>query len=1054
MTPASRPDGLTAFTSLFIRRPVLTIVLNLLIVVAGLAAFNAVEIRELPNIDRPVITVTITFEGASPETVDRQITSEVESAIARVSGISSVSSRSSFGQSQVTIEFTDSTDLNVAASDIRDAISRISNSLPESADEPRIVKADADAQAIMRLAVSAPGMAIEDLTTLVEDRISDQLAAVEGVADVQLFGERERLIYVDFDPDKLATRGLTPGDVATALRNVALDVPAGSLASPTQELIVRADANVSTPEEFARIFLDPRTRLGDVASIRFGPDDAASQQRQNGEVGIGLGIVRQAGSSTLDISAGVQREVETLNRTLPEGVSVRVTSNDAIFIEGAIHEVELALGLAVVIVVAVIFLFLLNLRATLIPAVTMPVALIGVLTFIYLVGFSINILTLLALVLATGMVVDDAIIVLENIVRRRDMGASPGAAAVVGTREVFFAVISTTATLAAVFVPISFLPGAAGGLFREFGFVLALAVVISSFIALTLCPMLAAHMLKAREDEAAPGWFHRSVGWVGTRLAGLYATILRACLAFPLLVVVAAVLFSAGAYSVFRTMPQELTPSEDRGVILMNIQAPQGASLDYTSAQLRRIEEIVLPYLDTGEATNVFAIAGRGSKNSAFLVVSLADWAKRERTQQAISAEIDAKVRRIAGVRAFTIQPNSLGIRGGGQGLQFAVAGQNFEELADSADKLVSAMNADGRWGTVRLAQDATQPQLTIEVDRARASDLGIDIDGLATAMQSLLDGYEITQTYVEDKQVPVKLVSTGNPVNDPGDLAGIFLKAQDGRIVPMSTIARVEEKPIAPALSRENRSRAVSIQAQLPSGFSIQEAWSQAQDFASETLPASQRLVPLAEAATLGETNNGLTLVFGFALVIIVLVLAAQFESFVSALIIIATVPLGIACAIYALSFFGESLNLYSQIGLVLLVGIMAKNGILVVEFANELREQGRPLRQAVEEAALIRLRPVMMTMVATVVGGVPLIFATGAGAEARVALGYVIVGGLGLATFATLFVTPVAYLLLGRFSPPKSEKAARLARDIAAADAAGTGHERDPGSGEPKPA
>ncbi|MEF2550827.1 efflux RND transporter permease subunit [Aurantimonas sp. A2-1-M11] len=1038
MSTPPKPDGITAFTSLFIRRPVLTIVVNLLIVVAGLAAFSAIEVRELPNVDRPVISVSIDFPGASPETVDRQITGEIESAVARVSGISSVSSKSEFGDSRVTIEFTDTTDLNVAASDVRNAVSRIANSPPEGAEEPRIVKADADAQAIMRLAVTAPTMSIEDLTTLVEDRIADQLAAVEGVADLQIYGEREKIIYVDVDPDQLATRGLTLGNVSTALQNAALDVPAGSLGSPSQDLIVRADANVTSPEEFERIFLDDRTRLRDVASVRFGPDDAASQLRRNGETGVGMGVVRQAGSSTLDISDGIRAEVANLNDTLPDGVTVRVTSDDATFINGAIHEVEIALAISVAVVIFVIFLFLLNVRATIIPAVTMPIALIGVVAFIYLAGFSINILTLLALVLATGMVVDDAIIVLENIVRRRDMGASPQAAAVLGTREVFFAVMSTTATLAAVFVPISFLPGQAGGLFREFGFVLAMAVVISSFIALTLCPMLAAHLLKSREAERRPGPFQRTVRWAGSRLAGLYALSLRFCLAFPLLIVVGAGIFSFAAYLVFLQMPQELTPTEDRGVVLMSISAPQGASLDYTNAQLRRVEDVVMPYVENGEADNVFAISGRGSANSAFLVVSLKDWAVRARSQQEIVAEINGKLRRITGVRAFAIQPNSLGIRGGGRGLQFAVAGQNFEELAQTADKLLAAMQADGRWGDVRLSEDATQPQLSVLIDRARASDLGIDIDGLATAMQALLDGREIGQTYVEDKQVPIKLIASSDPVNDPDDMRNIFLKASDGRIVPMSTVASVEEKPIAPALTRENRSRAVSLSAQIPDGYSIQEGWTDLQVFAEDVLPADQRLVPLAEAATLNETNSGLALVFGFAVVIIILVLAAQFESFVSAFIIIATVPLGVACAIFALDFFGMSLNLYSQIGLVLLVGIMAKNGILIVEFANQLREEGLPVREAIEQAALIRLRPVMMTMIATVVGGVPLVLASGAGAEARVALGYVIVGGLGLATFSTLFVTPVAYLILGRFSTPNAEKTARLQRDIAEAEAA----------------
>ncbi|RIY02146.1 efflux RND transporter permease subunit [Aureimonas flava] len=1038
---AGRPDGMTALTSLFIRRPVFTIVVNLLIIVAGLAAFNAVEIRELPNVDRPVITVTTNFQGASAEVVDRQLTSTIESAVARVPGIASISSSSRFGQSRVTVEFTSSTDLNVAASDVRDAVAGIANQLPDDADESRIVKADADADPIMRLAVLSSTLPIEDLTTLVDDRIADRVAAVEGVADVDLSGERERLIYVDVRPDELATRGLTLADVSAALGNAAFDQPAGQLESPTQNLVVRADAGLSTPEAFGAVSLDAHTRLRDVASIRFGPDEAASKTRVNGETGIGLGVIRQAGSSTLAISEGVRAAVVELNASLPPGTRVIVTSDEATFINGSIHEVELTLALAVLIVVAVIYAFLMNFRATLIPTLTIPIALIGVVAGIYLVGFSVNIITLLALVLATGMVVDDAIIVLENIIRWRNRGMSVRAASVIGTREVFFAVISTTATLAAVFIPISFLPGVAGGLFREFGFVLAISVTLSAFIALTLCPMLAAHLLGEAADERRPGPMKRAAGRLGGALATLYAACLRKALAYPLAVVVVSAIFAGAAIVTFQNLPQQLTPNEDRGSVLMRISAPQSASLDYTDTQMRRVEEIVLPYVESGEATGVFARIGTGTGNSAFMVLTLAPWGERERTQQEIAAELNRAFDEIPGVQARAIQPNSLGIRGGGRGLQFALAGPTYQMLSDEATSLEEAMNADGRWGRVQLAFDTTQPQLSVEIDRTRASDLGIDIDGLASAIQALLDGREIGTTYVDDRAVDIHVVSTSQPINDPGDLANIFMKTGDGRFVPLSSIATIREQAVAPTLAREDQSRSVALSADLPDDLSIREAWDEAQAFAADRLPDTVRLVPLAEAATLEETSSGLTIVFGFAIVVVFLVLAAQFESFVSAIIIIATVPFGVACAVYAMEFFGETLNLYSQIGLVLLVGIMAKNGILIVEFANQLREEGRDVRTAIEEAAIIRLRPVMMTMIATIVGGVPLVFSEGAGAEARVSLGYVIVGGLGLATIATLFLTPVAYLALARFSKPQSEGEEQLRRDLAAAERLGKG-------------
>lgn len=1026
-------DALTAFTSLFIRRPVLTIVINLLIVVAGFSAYQAIEIRELPNVDRPIISVSTSFTGASPEAVDQQVTSTIEGAVARVSGIQSISSNSRLGSSNVTLEFSSSTDLNVAANDVREAVSSVIRQLPDDVDEPRIVKADADADAIMRLAVLSPNLAIEDLTTLVDEGMADRLAAVEGVADVQLSGDRERQIFVDIRPDQLATRGLTIADVSAALSDAALDAPAGSLESSRQTLVVRADASISDPEEFGRILLDGSTRLSDVASVRFGPDEAGSYLRINGQTGIGLDILRQAGASTIAISQGVRAAADALNEQSRDGTRIIVTSDEATFINGALTEVQVTLILAVLIVIAVIYVFLLSFRATLIPALTIPIALVGVLAGIYVAGFSLNIITLLALVLATGLVVDDGIIVLENIVRRRAMGLGPQAAAVIGTREVFFAIVSTTATLAAVFIPISFLPGVAGGLFREFGFVLAIAVTISSFIALTLCPMLASRFLG---QEREPGAVKRSIARFGDRAAGLYRITLRLALAFPAAVIAASFVFALAAFFTFQSLPSQLTPEEDRGVVLMSVSAPQSASLDYTDAQMREVEDVLRPYLDSGEATNLLSRVGLGTGNRAFLVMPLADWSLRERSQGEIVAEINAAFTQIPGVQARAIQPNSLGIRGGGRGLSFAITGSNYQAISDAAETLRDAMASDGRWGTPELSFDTTQPQLSVQVDRQRASDLGIEIDGLAAAMQSLLDGREVATTYVDDRSVPIQIVSTSEPVLDPSDLRNIFVRAGDGRMIPMSSVVTMEEEAIAPSLAREDQSRAVSLSADLSSGLTVQEGWDDLGVLAADILPAGMNLIPLAEAATLQETSSGMALVFAMALVIVFLVLSAQFESFVSSLIIISTVPFGLACAIFALSFFGESLNLYSQIGLVLLVGIMAKNGILIVEFANQLRDQGRSVREAIEEASTIRLRPVMMTMISTVIGGVPLVIAHGAGAEARVALGYVIVGGLGLATLATLYLTPVAYLALARFAKSGVEREAELDRQLAEAD------------------
>ncbi|MEI1246417.1 efflux RND transporter permease subunit [Rhizobium aouanii] len=1026
-----RASGKQSFTALFVRRPILALVFNTLMVVAGLAAYLGVEVRELPDVDRPVVTVRTTFDGASPQTVDQELTNVIEGAVARVSGLKSISSTSSFGQSRVTLEFSDAIDLSVAANDVRDAIGRITQNLPDEADAPQIVKADSDSSAIMRLAVTSTNLNMDDLTLLVENEVIDRLASVDGVADVEEYGDQEKVFRVDVDQGALASRGLTIGDLTKALDNAALDVPAGSLKSNTQDIVVRATANLQTPADFSNVILQDRVRLGDVATVMLGPRDGETALRSNGKPGIGLGIIRQAQSNTLNISTGIKAAVDQLSKTLPEGTTIAITSDDAVFIQGAIHEVVLALVLAAVIVTAVIYLFLRDWRATLIPAVSMPVALIGTLAAIYMVGFSINILTLLAIVLATGLVVDDAIVVLENIVRRRSEGMGPRAAAVLGTREVFFAVIATTATLAAVFIPLSFLPGQVGGLFREFGFVLAFSVGLSSIVALTLCPMLASRMLTKPMIED-----HGAFGRFGAALADLYKWALHGCLNAPFVVILFSVIFAGAALVAFSTVKSELTPEEDRSMVMMRLTTPQGSSLEYTRDKMQLVEEYLQPLVDSGDIRNIFSISGQGgSLNSGFMVLTLAPWGERDRTQTEIVGDINQAASRVPALRGNAISSNSLRIRGAGSGLQMALIGNDHEALTAAAAKLVQSLEATGQYDTPRLTNEPSQAQVSVAIDRERASDLGIDITGLSTAIQSLLEGRSVVDVFVDGESYPVLLTSTTRPIDDPTDLENVFLKTGDGKIVPMSVIATMKEGSVAPQLNREQQLASVAITAGLRNGMSLGDAVSQVTALAEPLLPAGSRLLPLAEAATLEENSSGMALTFGFAIVIIFLVLAAQFESVLSSLIIMSTVPLGLACAVFALVITGSSLNIYSQIGLVLLVGVMAKNGILIVEFANQLRDRGEDVRPSIEKACALRLRPVMMTMIATILGGVPLVFAHGAGAEARVALGWVIVGGLGFATLVTLFITPVAYLLLARFAKPHAHEEARLHEEMSVA-------------------
>jgi HAE1 family hydrophobic/amphiphilic exporter-1 len=1030
-------EATKGISALCVRRPVLTIVLNLLIVLAGLAAFNGVEIREMPDVDSPVITIRANYEGAAPETVDTQVSRVLEGAASRVPGVKSISSQSESGESRVVVEFDESIDLNIAANDLRDAVGNAERQLPEEVEDLSIVKADDNSDAIIRLAVTAESMSIQELTKLVEDTVVDRLAAVEGVADVTLYGNREPLVRVLIDPNALAARGLTVADLQSVLETVALDAPAGSLTGNGQMLLVRADASVTSGEEVEQIRINPSVRVGDVADVVFGPAEKVSSLRINGRTGIGVGILRQAQSNTLDISEGVQAVVAQLNAGLPEGVDIEVTSDDAVFIGGALHKVLLTLAEATAIVVAVIFLFLRSARATIIPALTVPIALIGTVAAIYLAGFSLNILTLLAIVLATGLVVDDAIVVLENIERHRAQGMGPRAAAVLGARQVFFAVVSTTATLAAVFIPISFFPGTAGRLFAEFGFVMAFSVGLSMIVALTLCPMLASRILKEHDGEAAEARnpLLRELNAFGSRIEAFYHRTLEKALAAPAVVLAAAFIFAGVAAVTYTFLPEQLTPVEDRGVIPISVRGPQGVDIDYMDMRMRQVEAIVAPLVESGEVTNVFVIAGGFDRNSGFIMLRLAPWEERARSQQEIVAELDPRLQAIPGVEISMRQANSLGIRGGGQGLRFAITGIEYDALADEAFELQATMEQRPEFERVTLDYNTTQPELSITIDREAASDIGVSVEALGATLATLLDGREMGEYYVDGDAIPVRAQAPDGMINDPGDLESIYLRTENDRMVPLSSFVTMTEQAVAPELRREGQRRAVPLRATLADGVDLRTAMNTVEALAAEQLPASMGIHYMGEAATLNETSSGVATTFLFALVVVLLVLAAQFESFWSAVIIMFTVPFGLAAAIFAIALSGGSLNIYSQIGLVMLVGIMSKNGILIVEFANQLREQGFRVHDAIREACRIRLRPVVMTMVATVVGGIPLVIMGGAGAEARQALGWIVVGGLGFATIITLYVTPVAFLLLARFSKPRSAEAERLETELGAA-------------------
>ena len=1015
------------FIASLIKRPILSMVVNLLIVLAGLAAFFGVEVRELPDVDNPVVTIDTRYPGATPEAIDAEVTSLIENAVAQVDGVVSISSSSSRERSRVVAEFSPNVDINIAATDVKNAVSTVTGRLPDDVEEPVVVKADSDSQPIMRLTISSVELPPAELADLVEDVIAPRIQAVEGVAQAQVYGHRKRAVRVRIMSASLAARGLSVEDVARVVASASQSAPAGRLRNAAQEIVIRAETPATTPEDIANLRLNEQTRIADVAIVEWGFEDESTTARVNGKPGVGIGVLRQAQSNTVAVSKGVKNAIAELRASLPSGVAVNVTTDDSVFIERSIEEVGLSLLLSTAIVVGVIFVFLGSFRATIIPAVAIPISLIGTLAAIFLAGFSINILTLLALVMATGLVVDDAIVVTENIERWKQGGAGKRAAALLGTKEIVFAVIATTATLAAVFVPISFLPGQAGQLFSEFGFVLAFAVLISSFVALTLCPMLSIKL--GRDGANSSNGAERKT----SLFARLYRGLLTFVLAVPLVPVVASLVFLAAAVAAYATLPRELTPTEDRGRVFLSVSGQEGANFSFVDDKLRIVEDMLKSYVDRGVGVNVISINGAGGGNFAFAGVILKDWDDRELSQQQIEAELRPLVSTIPGVSATTRSGNSLGIRGGGQGLQFAVLGDDYEATAQAAEALAAAMAQSPLFTDVRPNFRFSRPQITVAVDREAAALLGVPSSAITTALAAMSDEFKAAEVFVGDNIINVYLSAGGEPVDDPTDLANLLVKTRTGAYVPLTSVATVSESPIASTLSREQRRRAVPVTANFAEGARLGDAIDAMQSIASANLTGSFSTVLLGEARVLQQSTDSTLIVFAFAALIVLLVLAAQFESFISALIIMLTVPFGLAAAIFAIQLTGGSLNYYSQIGLVLLIGIMAKNGILIVEFANKRRDEGASVREAILDASVTRLRPVMMTALSTLLGGLPLILGSGAGAESRAALGWVVFGGLGFATVFTLFLTPVTFLALAGFSKPRATEEGMLAAELA---------------------
>jgi len=1021
--------------SLSIRRPVLIVVLNLLIAIAGLAALSGLEVRELPDVDTPRVTVTAQFPGASPETVDAEVTGRLEGAVARVSGVKNIYAQSEENSARVRVEFRPGVNLEDAANEVRESVSRVQRQLPEDVEQVAIIRADSDAQAVVSLAISSNTLDMETLTERVDTDVAPLFLSIPGVADVTLNGDRERVLRVSVDPLRLTSFNLSMSDVADALALAPFDVPAGSIQSAEQALIVRADATSVTAEDVGNIVVAGDIRINDVASVYFGPADTTSMVRLDGTPVIGVGVIRQASSNTIEISDEVLAMVRDLDKRFTD-MNIVVTSDDAEFIRDSVKEVVVSLSLTIALVIVTLLVFIGSWRATIVPALSIPVSLAGALAIIWGMGFSVNILTLLALVLATGMIVDDAIVVSENIQRRRAMGLGARAAAVIGTREVFFAVVATTAVLASVFIPIAFLPSTAGRLFREFGGVLAGAVVISSFVALSLVPALTAR-LKVKQNNKS-GLFSKTFGRFGNKCLSLYQASLLKALKYGWLVGVLSLAAGGGAYILSKNIDNELLPSEDRGTIRIFARGPDGAGLNFMDKQAEKMEELLLPYVENGTIDSMYTIVGRWDPNIVFITAPLKHWDERDQSLQDVVNEIRPQLRQIPGAPGNAFGGNSLNLRGQGGGLELALTGDTYKNIfaatQDFAKVIEEALPDLGR---PRISYDPTQPQMRVNIDRRRAEELGVPLNDIASTLRAAVNGDDIADLNVGDQAIPIMLQTSNRSTLDPSDLTSLYVKSSNGNLVPLSSVAFISEEGVAAELERQAQRRAIKIEMELPEDAALSELVDTIRNLAQETLPDGIGLVFLGEAQTFEETSKQVAMTYVLAFIIVLLVLAAQFESVNSAVVVMLTVPFGIAAAVYALFLTGTSINIYSQIGLVMLIGLLAKNAILLIEFADQLRDKGYDIFDAIVEAGKVRLRPIMMTLVSTILGGLPLILSTGAGAEARNAIGWVVFGGLGIAVVFTLYLTPVLYFALARFTKPRADESARLEREMEEAQA-----------------
>ncbi len=1002
-----------------IRRPVLATVLSLLILLVGIVSFGRLSVREYPRIDEPLVTVNSRLTGASSEVVESQVTKVLEDSIAGIDGVDIMTSISRAEQSQITVRFRLSKDPDTAAAEVRDRVSRVRGRLPTTIDEPVISKVEADATPTIWLAYTSETMGTLALTDIINRVVKPRLQTVPGVADVQVGGDRKYSMRIWLEAERLASYKLTVQDVEDAMRRQNLEVPAGRIESRQREFSVTARTDLNTVAQFEGIALKTvsgyTVRLADVARIEEGPASERSRVRLNGVPSISTGIIRNATANPIDVANGVRAVMPQIQKDLPPSVTVVQANDLSVFIDRSINAVYRTLAEAVVLVALVIFFFLRTFRASIIPLVTIPVSLIGTFALVALAGFTVNTLTMLALVLAIGLVVDDAIVVLENIFRHVEEGMPSFQAALKGAKEISFAVVAMTLTLAAVFAPLAFTPGRTGRLFGEFALTLAGAVLVSGFIALTLTPMMCSKLLRHKPN---PNWFDRAIESLLGAVTRGYGVMLRGALAWRWLVVLA-MLAAAGASGwLYRTAKSELAPVEDRGVIAMPVRAPDGATLEYTARYLDAIDRIGSQY---SEFDRRFLFVGGGQVSSAFGVFRMVDWEDRQRTAPQLQRELMGQLTTLPGVSAFPVLPPSLGQGFRSRPIEYViVSGDSYENMARVAQTFVAELSK--RPGIVQPDIDLqlNKPEIFLEVDRQRAADAGVSVDTVARTVETMLGGRVVTRYKRDAEQYDVILQTTGQARATPGAIDDIFVRGRSDTMIPLASVVKLREAVSPRELNHFNQRRSVTISAALSPEMSQGEALAFMDETAARVLPAGYATELNGVSREFRASSGALGIVFVLAIVFIFLVLAAQFESFVDPFVILLSVPLSMVGALLAMRLTGGTLNVFSQIGLVTLVGLITKHGILIVEFTNQLRRQGRAMRDAVIEASTLRLRPILMTTFAMVLGALPLALSTGAGAESRQQIGWVIVGGMSLGTILTIFVVPTMYTLFARKRVP----------------------------------